>query len=82
MGEIGIQLSGAYIVSQPFTLNVVSTRTSTNARGTIQIKLGFVTAADAVAPRDFRDIYSDLVKLSRPSLVSAPPVSHPGALQA
>ena len=59
---------------QPFTFNVVSTRTSTHAKGTIQVKLGFIQPPDVAAPRDFRDIYADLVKMSRPSLVSAPPV--------
>lgn len=67
--------------NKPFTLNVVSTRTSTHATGTIEVKLGFVQPPDAVAPRDFGDIYSDLVKLSRPSLVSAPPTEGIGTVR-
>ncbi|EKM58743.1 uncharacterized protein PHACADRAFT_253246 [Phanerochaete carnosa HHB-10118-sp] len=83
LGEVAIPLDGwfrddnAYSFddpnNMPFTFNVVSTRSSTHATGTIQVKLGFVQPPDAVAHRNFHGIYTDLVKLSRPSLVSAPP---------
>lgn len=65
------------IVAKAFSLNVVSTRTSTQATGTIQVKLGFVQPPNAPTSRSFSDIYADFLKLSRPSLVSAPPVRHP-----
>lgn len=45
------------------------------------MKVGFAQAPDAVAPRDFHDIYADLVKLSRPSLVSAPPTKGIGTIR-
>ncbi|GJE89731.1 phosphatidylserine decarboxylase-like protein [Phanerochaete sordida] len=91
LGEVGIPLEdwfrddNAYDFNdpdnKPFTFNVVSTRTSTHATGTIQVKLGFVQPPDALAARDFRDIYADLVKLSRPSLVSAPPTEGIGTIR-
>lgn len=56
------------------TLNVVSTRTSIPPCGSITVKLGFVHPPSTSALMNFAEIYSDLVKLSRPSLVSAPPV--------
>lgn len=45
------------------------------------MKLGFVQPPDVHAARDFRDIYADLVKLSRPSLVSAPPTEGIGTVR-
>lgn len=57
------------------SFNVVSTRTSTPPSGRIKVKLGFVHPPSTAALMDFAEVYADLVKLSRPSLVSAPPVS-------
>ncbi|TBU65187.1 hypothetical protein BD310DRAFT_305289 [Dichomitus squalens] len=54
--------------------NLVSTRNSTQATGNIQVKLGFVPPANTATLMDFGEIYSELVKRTRPSLVSAPPV--------
>ena len=48
-----------------------------NVTGTIQVKLGFVEVAHTQCLMDFHEIYSELVRRSRPSLVSAPPVCHP-----
>ena len=59
------------------SLPVVSTRQSTPPTGTIQLKLGFVHPPSTTALMDFAEVYNDLVKLSRPSLVSAPPVGTP-----
>jgi phosphatidylserine decarboxylase len=41
----------------------------------MQVKLGFVDAANPQSLMDFKDVYTELVRRSRPSLVSAPPVS-------
>ena len=60
--------------SQPFSANLVSARASTPAMGTIPIKLGFVEAPDMQSALDFQEIYTELVRRSRPTLVSAPPV--------
>jgi phosphatidylserine decarboxylase len=57
-----------------FSLDVISTREGTPNSGTIQIKLGFVPTANAQNLMEFDEIYSEFVKRSRPSLVSAPPV--------
>ncbi|THG96606.1 hypothetical protein EW026_g5254 [Hermanssonia centrifuga] len=67
--------------NRPFTLNVVSTRTSTPATGTIQVKLGFVHPPNTTALMDFGEVYADLVKLARPSLVSAPPTEGIGTVR-
>jgi phosphatidylserine decarboxylase len=40
----------------------------------MHIKLGFVHPPDATAQPDFGETYRAMVKLSRPSLVSATPV--------
>ncbi len=58
---------------QPFTLDLASTRAGTPPAGKITIKLGFATTSSHNL-MDFDEIYGELVKRSRPSLVSAPPV--------
>lgn len=40
----------------------------------MHIKLGFVHPPDATIPANFKETYNTLVKRSRPSLVSGPPV--------
>ncbi|RPD72323.1 hypothetical protein L226DRAFT_524683 [Lentinus tigrinus ALCF2SS1-7] len=55
--------------------NLVSTRNSTPATGGVQVKLGFVVPPNTAALMDFAEIYSELVKRTRPSLVSAPPLA-------
>ncbi|KAF7793754.1 hypothetical protein EIP86_004873 [Pleurotus ostreatoroseus] len=67
--------------NRPMSFNVVSTRTSTPSSGRIQIKLGFVHAPGTAALMDFAEVYTDLVKLSRPSLVSAPPTEGIGTVR-
>ncbi|KDQ25151.1 hypothetical protein PLEOSDRAFT_1024674, partial [Pleurotus ostreatus PC15] len=59
--------------NQPFSINLDSTRANTHATGSVKVKLGFVSPNPAI-PVDFHDVFSELVKRSRPSLVSAPPV--------
>ncbi|KDR72275.1 hypothetical protein GALMADRAFT_74027, partial [Galerina marginata CBS 339.88] len=61
--------------NQPFSVNLVSTRANTPSAGSIQIKLGFAPTPNAQNLMEFDEIYGELVKRSRPSLVSAPPVS-------
>ncbi|PCH39320.1 hypothetical protein WOLCODRAFT_110643 [Wolfiporia cocos MD-104 SS10] len=69
--------------NKPISAPIVSTRTSTHATGTIQIKLGFVCAGDGgLAPiMNYGDIFAELVKRSRPSLVSAPPTEGIGTVR-
>ncbi|KIM73726.1 hypothetical protein PILCRDRAFT_80830, partial [Piloderma croceum F 1598] len=84
LGEVALPLDdwfrqeGVYAFdhpnNQPFSANLVSTRASTNVKGTVQIKLGFVEAAQTHSLLDFNEVYAELVRRSRPSLVSAPPV--------
>ncbi|PPQ86998.1 hypothetical protein CVT25_009532 [Psilocybe cyanescens] len=58
----------------PFTLPLISTRASTPSQGRITIKLGLVRTSDAQNVMGFDEIYAELIKRSRPSLVSVPPV--------
>lgn len=53
----------------------MSTRANTPGTGSIQLKLGFVPTPNSQNLMEFDEIFSELVKRSRPSLVSAPPVS-------
>ncbi|KZP07697.1 hypothetical protein FIBSPDRAFT_278982 [Athelia psychrophila] len=59
--------------NQPYDVPLVSTRASTPATGTAQITLGFVNSPGMLALMELRDVYNELVRRSRPSLVSAPP---------
>ena len=54
---------------------MVPTRTNTPSSGTIQVKLGFAPTPNSHNLMEYDEIYGELVKRSRPSLVSAPPVS-------
>ncbi|KJA14260.1 hypothetical protein HYPSUDRAFT_59467 [Hypholoma sublateritium FD-334 SS-4] len=65
---------------QPFTLDLVSTRARTPTAGKITIKLGFATTSSNNL-MDFDEIYGELVKRSRPSLVSAPPTEGVGTVR-
>ncbi|KXN83931.1 Ras GTPase-activating protein 4 [Leucoagaricus sp. SymC.cos] len=59
----------------PFTVPLVSTRSNTPASGTISLKLGFITPPNNTqSALSFQDVFNELNKRSRPSLVSAPPV--------
>ena len=62
---------------QSIPLNLVSTRPNTPSTGSVHIKLGFVPTSDTHNLLEFDEIFSELIKFSRPSLVSAPPVSLP-----
>ncbi|KAF7974470.1 hypothetical protein HWV62_12116 [Athelia sp. TMB] len=61
---------------QPYTVNLVSSRASTPATGTVQIKVGFIDTPGTLALMEFKDVYEELVRRSRPSLVSAPPAQY------
>jgi len=67
--------------NQPFSLNLISSRATTNASGTMHIKLGFVHPPDATVEPDFEETYRAMVKLSRPSLVSATPTRGIGTIR-
>ncbi|KAL4264791.1 Phosphatidylserine decarboxylase proenzyme 2 [Pleurotus pulmonarius] len=66
--------------NQPFSINLDSTRANTHATGSVKVKLGFVSPNPAV-PVDFHEVFSELVKRSRPSLVSAPPTEGVGTVR-
>ncbi|KAJ7767304.1 phosphatidylserine decarboxylase-domain-containing protein [Mycena metata] len=70
----------------PFTLPLVSTRPNTPSQGTLQLRVGFVAprappTAQNQAQMDFDALYSNLVKNTRKSLVSAPPTEGVGTLR-
>ncbi|CCL98617.1 uncharacterized protein FIBRA_00619 [Fibroporia radiculosa] len=67
--------------NKPIDSPVVSTRTSTNATGSIQIKLGFVSSSGHASIVNYDDLFTELVKRSRPSLVSAPPTEGIGTIR-
>ncbi|KAH8092634.1 phosphatidylserine decarboxylase-domain-containing protein [Cristinia sonorae] len=67
--------------NQPYDFPVVSTRVSTQATGTIQVKLGFEYPPNVAALMELSDVYDELVKLSRPSLMSAPPTEGIGTIR-
>ncbi|KAF7971904.1 hypothetical protein HWV62_19467 [Athelia sp. TMB] len=67
--------------NQPYTVNLVSSRASTPATGTVQIKVGFVNTPGTLALMEFKDVYKELVRRSRPSLVSAPPTEGIGTIR-
>ncbi|KAH9986068.1 phosphatidylserine decarboxylase-domain-containing protein [Russula vinacea] len=57
---------------RPFSVNLISSRATTNATGTMHIKVGFVHIPSSTIRPDFAETYNALIKRSRPSLVSAP----------
>ncbi|KAG9314770.1 hypothetical protein JVU11DRAFT_3853 [Chiua virens] len=67
--------------NRPSSLSLVSTRATTHASGSVQIKLGFVPPSNAILQMGFGDVFRELNKRSRPSLVSAPPTEGIGTLR-
>ncbi|KAG2141147.1 phosphatidylserine decarboxylase-domain-containing protein [Suillus bovinus] len=59
--------------NQPRPVSLVSTRANTHASGMAVVKLGFVAPPGVQSPMAFERVFAELVKRSRPSLVSAPP---------
>ncbi|KAA1476264.1 hypothetical protein DENSPDRAFT_884196 [Dentipellis sp. KUC8613] len=67
--------------NEPFSVPLVSTRGNTNATGTLRLKLGFVNPPNVNNLAEFDETYNELVKRSRPSLVSAPPTEGVGTIR-
>ncbi|KAF8836809.1 hypothetical protein BDN67DRAFT_910414 [Paxillus ammoniavirescens] len=63
------------------SLTLVSTRATTHASGSVQIKVGFVTPPNTQSLMGFDEVFAELIKRSRPSLVSAPPTEGIGTLR-
>lgn len=74
-------LSFSSETNQPRSVNLVSTRANTHASGMAVVKLGFVVPPGARSPMAFERVFAELVKRSRPSLVSAPPTEGIGTLR-
>jgi phosphatidylserine decarboxylase len=90
MGEFALSLDGWFKGSafafddpdnQPFSVNLISSRVTTHATGTMHIKVGFTRPPNSTTQPNFEDIYNSLVKRSRPSLVSAPPTQGIGTIR-
>ncbi|KAG6332884.1 hypothetical protein ID866_6202, partial [Astraeus odoratus] len=70
--------------NKPQSLRLVSTRAGTSPSGSVQIKLGFVSPPlhpSAGPSMSFEQVFSELNRRSRPSLVSAPPTEGIGTLR-
>ncbi|KAF9461635.1 phosphatidylserine decarboxylase-domain-containing protein [Collybia nuda] len=65
----------------PFTLPLVSTRAGTPVTGSVQVKLGFVSPPNTSNVMEFDEIFTELIRRSRPSLVSAPPTEGVGTIR-
>ncbi|KDR66647.1 hypothetical protein GALMADRAFT_216867 [Galerina marginata CBS 339.88] len=66
-----------------FSLDLVSTRTNIQATGSIQVKLGFAPAPDADPQNSMplEDVYAELLRRTRPLLISAPPTEGVGTIR-
>ncbi|KAF5374521.1 hypothetical protein D9615_009031 [Tricholomella constricta] len=80
-GEEGRPFGWDDPANKPFTLNLESTRANTLVTGAVHIKLGFVKPAQTQTKLEFDEIFGELVKRSRPSLVSAPPTEGVGTIR-
>ncbi|KAL4064564.1 phosphatidylserine decarboxylase-domain-containing protein [Scleroderma yunnanense] len=70
--------------NKPLSVTLVSTRASTQPSGSVQLKLGFVSPPlqpGGGTPMPFEQVFALLSRLSRPSLVSAPPTEGIGTLR-
>ncbi|KAK0446101.1 phosphatidylserine decarboxylase-domain-containing protein [Armillaria borealis] len=91
MGEVALPLEDWFANSRPygfdepgntaFSLNLVSTRDGMKAAGSVQVKLGFVSPPKTQILLEFEEIFSELIRRSRPSLVSAPPTEGVGTVR-
>ncbi|KAH0584865.1 hypothetical protein H2248_008143 [Termitomyces sp. 'cryptogamus'] len=66
--------------NKPFTVNLESTRVGAVVSGAVSVKLGFVKPTQSLAEIEFDEIYAELLKRSRLSLVSAPPTEGVGTI--
>ncbi|KAF8055577.1 phosphatidylserine decarboxylase-domain-containing protein [Lyophyllum atratum] len=67
--------------NKAFTVNLQSTRAGTAASGAVHVKLGFVKPPQSQTQLEFDEVFAELVKRSRPSLVSAPPTEGVGTIR-
>ncbi|GLB40809.1 putative catalyzes the formation of phosphatidylethanolamine (PtdEtn) from phosphatidylserine (PtdSer) [Lyophyllum shimeji] len=68
--------------NRPFTLDLETTRDGAVAvPGTLRLKLGFVKPPQPESTLGFEDIYKELLKRSRPSVISAPPTEGIGTIR-
>ncbi|KAF8072329.1 phosphatidylserine decarboxylase-domain-containing protein [Lyophyllum atratum] len=67
--------------NKAFTVNLQSTRAGTAASGAVHVKMGFVKPSQSQTQLEFDEIFAELVKRSRPSLVSAPPTEGVGTIR-
>lgn len=79
-GDGNNSLCFAAETNRPHSVNLVSTRANTHASGMAVVKLGFVAPPGVQSPMAFERVFAELVKRSRPSLVSAPPTEGIGTL--
>ncbi|KAJ3860614.1 phosphatidylserine decarboxylase-domain-containing protein [Lentinula novae-zelandiae] len=96
LGEVGISLEDWFSIREPgeqlralgwfeegnttFSLSLASTRSNTNAQGSVQLKIGFEEKYPDVEV-DFEEVYGELLKRSRPSLVNIPPTEGVGTVR-
>ncbi|EGO24192.1 hypothetical protein SERLADRAFT_361384 [Serpula lacrymans var. lacrymans S7.9] len=83
LGEVALPLEDWFSNDNAFGFNdplnksssarLISTRASTHGSGSVQIKLGFVPAPNTTNLMEYDEVFAELIKRSRPSLVSAPP---------
>ncbi|KAF8994050.1 phosphatidylserine decarboxylase-domain-containing protein [Cyathus striatus] len=67
--------------NEPLSLSLVSSRANTTSQGSIQLKIGFANAPGTQTLMSFEEVYNELVRRSRPSLVSAPPTEGVGTVR-
>ncbi|KAH8112668.1 phosphatidylserine decarboxylase-domain-containing protein [Phellopilus nigrolimitatus] len=95
LGEASLQLENWFkdrtvkdfddLTNVPSTVNIISTRASTSASGSIQVKLGFLLPENVNHSMSFDEIYEELLRRAREahmSLVSAPPTEGIGTIRA
>ncbi|KAG7089009.1 hypothetical protein E1B28_010722 [Marasmius oreades] len=96
LGEVAFLLEDWFDDERPFawedavneatsvvSLPLVSTRSNTSSRGSVQIRVGFVSppGQQAEANINFATLFRELSKRSRPSLVSVPPTIGIGTIR-
>ncbi|RXW20222.1 hypothetical protein EST38_g5632 [Candolleomyces aberdarensis] len=67
--------------NKPLSLNLLSSKSNTVATGSIQLKLGFTPPPNTESLMEWEAVYRELVKRSRPSIVSAPATEGVGTVR-
>ncbi|KAJ2911980.1 hypothetical protein MD484_g8436, partial [Candolleomyces efflorescens] len=67
--------------NKPFSLHLLSSKSNTIATGSIQLKLGFALPPNTESLMEWEAVYRELVKRSRPSIVSAPATEGVGTVR-